>query len=633
MSLKKFLAPNLAVILVLSAFWLTGLDNVIQKPTDSHRKNLQKYLQVERKVIDNYVEPMDIAKLYKSSIKGFVSNIQDTTLKLKGTPLDTTFKNLKVTDIRDAFKHFEEAYLYLSNKSPDENMTARTEDAIRGIFSNLDPHSVYIEPKESKRIEDDFAGKFQGVGIQFDVIRDTITVVTPIAGGPSDQLGIMSGDKIVKINDSTAVGFTNKQVVNTLRGPKGSHVKVSIKRPHQKNLLTFDITRDDIPLHTVDTSYMLDNETGYIKINRFAATTHQEFMQAIDKLDKKGMQRLVMDLRGNPGGYLSQAIAIAEEFFNKGTKIVSTHSRHPRFNSVYYSRRNGELSNLPLMILVNAGSASASEIVSGAIQDHDRGLIVGQRTFGKGLVQQQYTLVDSSNIRVTISRYYTPSGRLIQKPYANESRQEYAFELYKRSENALSDVKEFIQNVPDSLKYKTDAGRTVYGGGGIVPDHIIQEDTTQSAAIFNFMLRKRLGFDFVQNYLNNNKEEFENKWKSHFEKFRDDFAWSDQQMQQFHQLLLNHGMVETDSITSPEFHSDTLYVPPKDFKSERWLTGGYMKADLARQTWGLEKYYEVRNDELDRTLKKTMNLWKEVQKLQAMAENGDTKVGKIRNYD
>ncbi len=381
------------------------------------KQTFKKYVEAQRQILDNYVEKVKLESLYKNSIKGLVTNLDDSTATLEGTPADTTFENLEVSGLRESVQKFGAAYSYISETYPDENMDKRTEDAIRGMFEALDPHSIYIEAKQSEAIEETFEGKFQGIGIQFNVIQDTITVVSPIAGGPSDKLGIRSGDRIIGIEDSSAVGFTNEQVRDALRGPKGSEVEVTIKRPNVEENLSFTITRDDIPLYTVDTSYMLDDNTGYVKINRFAATTHEEFMEAMSELNQQNMEQLVLDLRGNPGGYLGQAIAITEEFFSKGTKIVSTRSRHLRFTDTYFSRKNGEYKDTPVIVLVNEGSASASEIVSGAIQDHDRGLIVGQRTFGKGLVQQQYGLVDSSNIRVTISRYYTPSGRLIQKPY------------------------------------------------------------------------------------------------------------------------------------------------------------------------------------------------------------------------
>lgn len=621
MTFKKFLAPNAAILIVLSLFWAAGVDSVIQ-PDDVHQKNLKKYVQTQRRIVDNYVEKVDINKLYRSSIKGLVKNLSDSTLKLEGTPLDTTA--LGKTDIEglgESLRKFEDAYLYLANNSPNENMSARTEDALRQMFKSLDPHSVYIEPETNEQVQENFAGKFQGVGIQFNIIQDTITVITAISGGPSDKLGIMSGDRIIKINGESAVGFDNEDVLRSLRGEKGTKVDVTIKRPHVMEPLKFTITRDDIPLYTVDTSYMLDDQTGYVKINRFAATTHEEFMDATKELNSKGMERLVLDLRGNPGGYLGQAIAMAEEFFPKGTELVSTKSRHTRFTSSYKSRRDGYFKDKPLIVLVNEGSASASEIVSGAIQDHDRGLIVGQRTFGKGLVQQQYELVDSSSIRVTISRYYTPSGRLIQKPYSHEGREDYAYEVVHRADDAYTDAIEFISEVPDSLKYNTDAGRTVYGGGGIVPDHIVQEDTTESAAVVNFMRRKQVGFDFVRNYLDDYGDEFRQKWEDDYEKFREEFTWKDSDIKRFKEQMIQNNLVITNEVNEPDFKSDSLLIPEGHFEQIEWMPRGFMKAELARQVWGLKAYYPVINDVFDDVLKKAMDLWDEVQALEEYAAN------------
>ncbi len=628
MSLKKFFAPQMAILIALSLFWAAGVDSVIQ-PDDVHQKNLKKYIQTQRRIIDNYVEKIDIETLYRQSIEGLVKNISDSTLKLKGTPLDTaSLKHVEIDNLGESLHKFEDAYLYLANNSKDENMTARTEDALRQMFKSLDPHSVYIEPETNEQVQEEFAGKFQGIGIQFNIPQDTITVITAISGGPSDKLGIRSGDRIIKINGESAVGFDNEDVLRTLRGEKGTKVDVTIKRPHVEEPLHFTITRDDIPLYTVDASYMLDDKTGYIKINRFAATTHEEFMEAMKSLNGEGMKRLVLDLRGNPGGYLGQAIAMAEEFFPKGTELVSTQSRHTRFTSKYHSRRDGFFKDKPLIILVNEGSASASEIVSGAIQDHDRGLVVGQRTFGKGLVQQQYELADSSSIRVTISKYYTPSGRLIQKPYSKQGRKEYAFEHIKRRD-AQSDVIEFMSEVPDSLTYHTDAGRTVYGGGGIVPDHVVQEDTSQSAAVVNFMRRKQVGLDFVRTYLDDHGEEFRSKWEDSYEKFREEFAWNDSDMKQFKEQMLNNNMVITNEVKEPDFKSDTLYIPPNHFEEVEWMPRGFMKAELARQVWGLKAYYPVINDVFDNVLKKAMNLWDEVQNLEEYAANHSTATGSL----
>lgn len=620
MSIKKFLAPNFATLIVLSFFWLAGVEGVLSND-DTHQKNIKKYIQSQRRVIENYVDKVDVTKLFKNSIRGLVANLSDSTADLENTPADTTFEDLTIDDLGESVKKFEEAYLYISNNYPGENMTERTEDALESMFNGLDPHSIYIEPELSDNIDDEFSGEFQGIGVQFNVIQDTITVITPIAGGPSDQLGIRSGDRIIKINGKSAIGFSNEDVTSTLRGPKGTKVDVTIKRPNLEENIKFTITRDDIPLYSIGASYMLDKETGYIKMDKFVQTTHEEFMTAMSELKDEGMSRLILDLRGNPGGYLHQAIAITEEFFPRGTKIVSTKSRHARFTSTYFSRRDGKFKDTPLIILVDEGSASASEIVSGAVQDHDRGWIVGQRTFGKGLVQQQYELVDSSKIRVTISKYYTPSGRLIQKPYDNKGGEEYAYEIYKRGEDAKGDAMEFISHVPDSLKYSTDAGRTVYGGGGIVPDHIVQEDTSSSAIVANFMRRNRIGFEYVRDYLDNNGSEFRKHWEEDFERFRREFEWSEDDMDNVFQRLKDSNMVVSDTLSKPDFKSDTLFVPKGHFEEIEWMPRGLMKAELARQVWGLKNYYPVINDVFDNTIEQAMDMWDEVAKLREYAAN------------
>ncbi len=615
MSIKKFFAPGLVTAVILVALWLSGVDPVTIKKNDD-RTNIQKYIQVEKRILDNYVDPVNVKTLYENSIRDMVAHISDSTVKIQGTPLDTTFAGEDVHDLRSSVLNFEKAYVYLSNNYPDENMNKLTADAIRGMFHNLDPHSIYITPEDNKRVREEFNGKFSGIGIQFDVINDTITVITPLSGGPSASLGILSGDRIVTINDSSAIGFSTEQVVNTLRGPKGSVVKVGIVRPHINHILHFKITRDDIPLTTIDAAYMLDDKTGYIKINRFARTTHAEFAAALAKLQGEGMTRLVLDLRGNPGGFLDQAIEVANEFFPRGVKLLSTKSRHPRYNQVFKSTTEGSFEHGMLMVLINKGSASASEIVTGAIQDHDRGLVVGQRSFGKGLVQQQYELVDGSAIRVTISRYYTPSGREIQKPY-NKGREAYAYELYNRSNNARTDVEQFIDHVPDSLKYKTDAGRTVYGGGGIVPDHIVQEDTTTSY-ILAFMQHKQLDVEYVLHYLENKGKQLQKKYPD-FKSFRKNFHFSNEDVEQFHNLLRKNGLVENDSVKVPAYRRDTLYVKPGIFKKELWICKGFMKAEMARQVWGRSYYYPVYNDVFNVTLKKAMTLWPEVKHLEAYA--------------
>ncbi|RNC79706.1 MAG: S41 family peptidase [Balneola sp.] len=619
MTLKRFLVPNLFIVLILATLNFAGVDEVI-KTNDDDKTNLTKYVQAQRAILQNYFGYADIDIMYKTGIKYMVKSIEDSTITISGTPIDTTFPGIQVSNLRESYLKFEEAYLYVANNGQDEDMKFLTEQAIRGMFSTLDPHSVFIEATDSEEDQENFAGKFQGIGVQFNVLNDTITVVTAIAGGPSDQLGIQSGDRIVQIDDTSAVGFNNEDVVKHLRGEKGSKVRVGIIRPGVSEMLYFTITRDDIPLYTVDTSYMLDDQTGYIKINRFAATTHDEFMQAMDQLKDEGMDRLVLDLRGNPGGYLGQAVAIAEEFFPRGTQLVATQSRHNRFNQEYFSRKDGVFKDKPIIVLVDEGAASASEIVSGALQDHDRALVVGRRTFGKGLVQQQYELADQSYVRVTISRYSTPSGRVIQKEFTEGGGEEYAYEIYNRSDNAMNDAIEFVDEVPDTLQYKTDAGRTVYGGGGIVPDYIIQADTTRSGYMINFSLRKRASFEFIRSYLDSYGDKFRAEWESDFERFRTEFTWPEEDLARFKASLEEKGMVITDEVSSPEFKRDSLFVPPGYFEEVAWMAEGRMKAELARQVWGLPYFYPIVNDVFDTTLEEAMGLWDAYSKLEALAK-------------
>ncbi len=618
MSLRKFIAPQIIALLLLSGVWLAGADNIILS-NDDHQENLHKYMQVQRRVMDNYFGDTNLDLLFERSILGLVYAMEDSTLSLKDTPIDTTFSNTKIKNLRDSYDKFEDAYLYVANNFPDKNMGKLTERSIREMLKTLDPHSVYIEPENSQRIQEEFDGKFQGIGIQFNIIQDTVTVITPISGGPSDQLGIMSGDRIISINDTSAVGYTNEDVMHRLRGKKGTDVNIEVLRPRNSTPISFRITRDDIPITTLDAYYMLDERTGYIKINRFAATTHQEFLAAAEDLKARGMDRLMLDMRNNPGGYLSQAISISEEFFPRGTKLVSTESKHSRFNSVVSSQKDGSLKDIAVITLVNEGSASASEIVSGAIQDHDRGLVVGRRTFGKGLVQQQYQLVDNSNIRVTISRYLTPSGRLIQKPFDGRS-ESFAYDI---SDNSMQ-ASEFKQEVPDSLRFSTAAGRTVFGGGGIVPDFIVEADSS-SGYVFNFMLANRADFDFVREYLDKNGDQFRDQWESNFEEFRSDFEWNTEDRSMFLSMMKDRGMKIDNDRKEPKVEDDSLIISEEDYNKLVTMNFGRMKAEIARQVWGSEKFYPVINDYFNTSMKEAMKLWDEVSKLESYAQQASSR--------
>lgn len=373
---------------------------------------------------------------------------------------------------------------------------------INHLLKQLDPHSFYIPAAELQRVQEPLEGNFEGIGIEFRIQEDTIVVVNAIPGGPSESVGIMAGDRIVMVDDSlvAGVGITNDQVIGLLRGEKGSKVKVAMKR--KSKTLPFKITRGKIPIYSVTANFMLNEQTGYIKINRFAKTTYDEFMDAVDALKKQGMQSMVLDLRGNGGGLLNIAIAMCEEFLDKGQLIVYTEGKaQPK--EEYYARRNGSLNNMPLAVLIDEGSASASEILAGAVQDNDRGWVVGRRSFGKGLVQNQIPLADESALRLTIARYYTPTGRCIQKPYGEgiDYNNEYE-ERFERGELQEADSIVLV----DSLKYVTPKGKIVYGGGGIVPDEFVGLDTTGASWYFSELNYAGTLFQFAFNYVDNNRE-------------------------------------------------------------------------------------------------------------------------------
>jgi len=324
--------------------------------------------------------------------------------------------------IYDQFEKYKKVFGITVKNYVDEVDTQKiNEAAIRGMLNELDPHSVYIDAKEMKDVEEDFQGSFEGIGVQFDIINDTINIISPISGGPSESVGIQSGDKIVTIDKEDAIGIERADVPKKLKGPKGTQVVLGIKREGSKDLIEFTIIRDKIPLYSVDASFMFDNtDIGFIKVNRFASNTYSELKEALSDLKTKGMKKLILDLRGNPGGFLQQAYYMANEFLNSGDTIVYTKGRRPEFDEYMIAKTTGDNVKLPLIVLVNQGSASASEIVSGSIQDLDRGLIVGTTTFGKGLVQRQYDIGDGTAFRLTISRYFTASGRSIQRPYKDK---------------------------------------------------------------------------------------------------------------------------------------------------------------------------------------------------------------------
>ena len=385
------------------------------------------------------------------------------------------------------------------------NMTQLIEDAMPQILGELDPHSSYIPAKDLQAVNDDLAGSFSGIGVQFTIQQDTIHISNVIPGGPSEKVGIMAGDRIVEIDDSAFVGkiVTNYESMKRLKGPKGSEVKLGIFRQGEKELLHFTIVRGDIPVKSIDAAYMLNDKFGYIKVNKFGETTYPEMLISLAQLHQQNCQGIVIDLRGNTGGYMGPAIQMVNEFLPKGRLIVYTQGRMaPREN--YPSNGTGSSQEMPIIVLLDEGSASASEIFAGAIQDNDRGTIIGRRSFGKGLVQQPIEFNDGSAIRLTIARYYTPSGRCIQKPYNKGRDEEYELDILTRYEHGEFFSQDSIKQ-DESHIYYTSIGRPVYGGGGIMPDIFVPQDTIGMTSYFRMAINRGLTVQFCFQYTDQNR--------------------------------------------------------------------------------------------------------------------------------
>lgn len=463
------------------------------------------------------------------------------------------------------------------------NTDKLTDDAIVSLLEQLDPHSSYIPPVDLSSVNEDMSGNFDGIGVEFNILHDTIVVVAAISGGPSEALGIRSGDRIVKIENKNVAGIkiTNDEVIKSLRGKKGTKVNVSIKRKGINELIPYTITRDKIPLYSMDAAYMIDDKIGYIKLNRFAEKTFDEYKDAFDKLKKLGMQKMILDLRGNPGGYLNVAIELADEFLKNNEMIVYTQGR-ARKKDVYEATTAGEFENQPLAILIDEGSASASEIISGSLQDNDRAVIIGRRSFGKGLVQEQFEFPDGSAMRLTVARYYTASGRSIQRPYDKGS-EEYYSEIYKEMQNDNSTKNSTPRDT--SHKYKTKSGRIVYGGGGITPDIFVAVDTSGYTRYYAESVSKGLVYDFCFNYADLHRKSITATYKT-YKEFYNDKNIAVSILSEYVKFAEQNGLKKNDfEIT----------------KSNKWLTNR-LQSLIARNIWRNEAYYYIINmDDVDVT--------------------------------
>ncbi|MBR4137720.1 MAG: S41 family peptidase [Bacteroidales bacterium] len=477
-------------------------------------------------------------------------------------------------------------YLIENNYVDTVDINKMQVEAVNNVIDKMDPHSEYFEPEVLEEVNEDLQGSFEGIGVTFRIEKDTVTIISTIKGGPSEKVGIKAGDRIVYVGDSliAGVGINNNKVMKQLKGPRGTKVDVKMYRRGVPELLDFTITRDVIPTYSVDVAYMINETTGYIKLEKFIATTHKEFVNAVKKLQKQGMQKLIFDLRGNAGGYLVEAVDIADEFLPKGSLIVYTQGEH-RDRQYIFARRRGMLEDTPVTILIDEGSASASEIVAGALQDNDRGTIVGRRSFGKGLVQEQFDLGDGAGLRLTVARYYTPTGRCIQKPYDGD-REKYLYEAYDRYNSGEMFSADSI-HFADSLRYITPGGKTVYGGGGIMPDIYVPLKQDSTEYFFNKIVNASIVFQYAFDYSDTHRDELlkYGDEKNLDKKFRfTDTMWNE---------ILKEA--KKKKITGTEEQKEVA----------KTMTAQLVKAYIARDVFGDEAFYPI-YEPLDEVLKEAL---------------------------
>ena len=463
--------------------------------------------------------------------------------------------------------------LYVDSVNEDKLV----EEAIKGMLESLDPHSSYTDAKETKELEEPLQGEFSGVGIQFNMNKDTLYVIQTVPGGPSERVGVLAGDRIIYVNDTIIAGvkMKNSDIQKRLRGKKGTNVTIKVKRPGVKELITFRITRDNIPLHSIDAQYMLDERTGYLRISRFGAKTHEEMMDALKELKKQGMTQLIMDLSDNGGGYLNAAIDMCNEFLDRGQLMVYTEGDNSPRNEAN-ANGWGEYQDLHMVVMVNQYSASAAEIFAGAMQDWDRAVIVGRRTFGKGLVQRPFKFEDGSMMRLTVARYYTPSGRCIQKPYSRGDKKAYEKELLDRANEGEYYSLDSIQ-FNDSLRYTTRLNhRTIYGGGGVMPDVYFPVDTSEYSTYYRDLSAKGILNQYVIKYVDKNRKSIAKQYGT-LDAFDRGFAVSDEMMRD---LI---AMGEQDSVKFDE----------EKYRTSELLLKDIVKGLIARDVYGDQSAYNV----------------------------------------
>ncbi|MCZ6705058.1 MAG: S41 family peptidase [Bacteroidetes bacterium] len=529
--------------------------------------------------------------------------------------------SVSTVDTAKALKKLEQTFLLLNRQYVEEvDADKLAETAIRAMLKDLDPHSLYIDADELKGVNENFNAEFEGIGIGYELLKgpdgqDTLAVLNVLPGGPSEEVGLQSGDRIIEVNKVTSIGYKNADVEKNLKGPKGSEVNITVRRPGVPNLLSFDITRDKIPIYTLDVAYMLDDDTGLIRLNRFASNTDREFRESLKDLKKRGMKRLILDLRGNSGGYMNMAVRVADEFLSSRQLIVSQGGRTRDSNESFHASSGGLWESGPIMVLVDGGSASASEIVAGALQDHDRALIVGRRTFGKGLVQKQWRLNDGSALRVTVARYYTPSGRLIQTPYENGDRKDYyGSKMSLRLQDGPKTAVELLNEVPDSLRFRTDAGRLVIAGGGIIPDYIVPVDSLSD--LVQTILSRSLENQFIRSWIDTHSEALQTTWVETENQvgFIEDYSVDDQMLDAFLDFVAERGVVVGDRVSGDVDETAIKRFSSADLAENTQFLETILKARLGTRLFDRSLFYPIFRT-VDHDLKEALKLWQPAENL------------------
>lgn len=509
-----------------------------------------------------------------------------------------------------ALQRIEDVFILINRRyveKTDPNEIAQF--AIDGMLTNLDPHSVFFDAEMLKGENESFDASFEGIGISFELLpgddgADTLSVLNVIPGGPSEEAGLQTGDRIMEVDGTSTVGFTDDDVRRNLKGPRGTEVSLRVQRPGVDQMLEFDIIRDKIPLYTLDAAYMMEGKTGYIRLNRFARTTYNEFMASLRTLKAQGMERLVLDLRGNRGGYMQMAVRISGEFLKEGQLVVSQDGYTEDSKEAFYATGNGLWEEGPVMVLVDGSSASASEIVAGAIQDHDRGLIVGQRTFGKGLVQKQYMLRDGSALRLTVARYFTPSGRLIQTDYEDGDRMDYySSKAALKKADGTQTAAELLVDVPDSLRFETTAGRTVIAGGGIIPDYIVPADSL--SPLMRTVLGRSLENQFIRTWVDVYGASLRERWGENPDRFINGFELDDAMLDAFRSFAADRGVQLGDDLTVDEAAASFTDL---EMAEEADLLRALLKGRLATRVYDRSAWYPVWRH-VDHLLLESQKLW------------------------